>query len=811
MAQAPSQQTTKPEQHTRAAAAATPGVPEDPTVVYAEDFENDPQPDPVKLTSYTGDAAAHMMTYTADDAWLNDCNGWILNKADSENFADGISECAGSTTNWNNLRNITDAIGMYNGAGSPPDNHAVAAYTSADPGADKVEFETNRQVALRSQNRFLTASVTSGASACEKSGPELNFVLFEGATEYPISDKSINPCTDPKATTYDTNTTGFSKPINVVNNRADDPLLFSGSSLGIRMTNANGGYSGNDAAFDDIRVEDVTPHVEKSFSPDAVAVGGTSTLTFTVTNRSDLMKKEGWSFTDDLPSGLTVADNPNTKTTCTNGKVDTRAGSGAVDLGGDLDEGQTSCTLSVDVTSDQAGSYENCAESNINQARGVIGIDPQGCASVTFDEPSYSLSKTSNPPAGTTLTQGDTVEYSVKVKNTGKVPVDATANDDLSDVLDDAKYNKDAKASTGDVSFDDPNLKWSGTLDPGETATITYSVTVEASDGSNAHLGNSVTGNKYSNCETGSEDGCNQQHDIKDLHITKSADTATAKPGDRVTYTVKVTNNSAANVSGADISDDLSGVLDDATYNGDASTSAGSVSYEEPNLTWSGDIPAGQTVTITYSTTVNSPDEGDHQLANTVTGPGDSNCAKGSGDSDCETLVPVAELKLKKTTDAEKVKPGDKVTYTVTAENVGKGDYNGATFIDDLSDVLDDATYNGDATATGGDVSYDAPKLTWSGDVPAGSSASLTYSVTAKDPIAGNGTLANAVVGPDGSNCAAGSGDPDCGTSAEIVPDGSGSLPDTGPSTGTLIAALASVFLLGAGVLLTTAVRRSRK
>ncbi|WP_425836924.1 isopeptide-forming domain-containing fimbrial protein [Streptomyces fractus] len=811
MAEAPSDAAKAPE-HSRAAAAAQPGVPEDPTVVYDENFENDPAPRPIKLTDYTGGPATQSMTYTADDAWLTNCNGWVLNKTDSDGFPEGIQECANEETNWNNLRNITDAIGRYNGTGNPPDNHAVAAYTSANPGADKVEFQTDKQIPLTSRNRFLTASVTSGASACDVSAPELNFFLLDGNTPYSVSDAPINPCTDPTATTYPKAETGFAKDINVVNNRADNPMIYPGSSLGIRMTNANGSYSGNDAAFDDIQIEDVTPRVEKSFSPDAVAVGGTSKLTFTVTNTSDLMKKQGWSFVDNLPAGLKVADPAKTATTCTNGKVDTSVGSGAVDLSGDLEEGQKSCTLSVDVTSDQAGSYENCAESNITQEKGVIGVDPQGCASVLFDEPSYKISKTSTPDDGSTLAQGDTVQYSVKVENTGKVPVDATADDDLSDVLDDAKFNGDAKASTGDVTYDDPNLKWSGTLDPGETATITYSVTVDASDGSNAHLGNAVTGNKYSNCETGTEAGCHDEQDVKDLHITKAADTHTAKPGDKVTYTVKVTNNSATDISGADISDDLSGVLDDATYGEDASASSGSVSYDDPNLKWSGDIAAGETVTITYSATVNSPDKGDHQLTNTVTGPGDSNCAKGSTDTDCQTLVPVAELQIAKTTDADKVKPGDKVTYTVTVKNVGAADYDDATLTDDMSDALDDAKYNGDATTDTGDVSYASPNLTWSGDLPAGQTATLTYSMTVKDPIAGNGTLANSVVGPDGSNCAAGSNDPDCGTSAEITPDDSGGeLPDTGPSTLTLIAALASVFLLGAGVLLTTAVRRSRK
>lgn len=69
-------------------------------------------------------------------------------------------------------------------------------------------------------------------------------------------------------------------------------------------------------ADDDIRVLDVTPQLDKEFSPTSVATGGVSTLTLTVTNTSDLAAKNGWSSTDSLPEGLTVADPSGTATTC---------------------------------------------------------------------------------------------------------------------------------------------------------------------------------------------------------------------------------------------------------------------------------------------------------------------------------------------------------------------------------------------------------------------------------------------------------------------------------------------------------------
>ena len=50
------------------------------------------------------------------------------------------------------------------------------------------------------------------------------------------------------------------------------------------------------------------------------------------------------------------------------------------------------------------------------------------------------------------------------------------------------------------------------------------------------------------------------------------------------------------------------------------------------------------------------------------------------------------------------VAPGGTVTYTITATNSGQTTLTGATFTDPLADVLDDASYNNDASATAGSV-----------------------------------------------------------------------------------------------------------
>ncbi|SDL02214.1 DUF7507 domain-containing protein [Streptomyces indicus] len=478
----------------RGSAAAA--APAEPTVLFEEDFENDPvESGAVLLTDYTGAApAAH--TYTADPGWLKGCNGWILNQTDSAKYAPGTKDCG---TWWESQRVLPNALGQLNGAADPTENHSVAAFTVTVPKANSVEFETEQTIPV-TPGRFLTFAVSSAAMNCHVSGPQLKFFLMGGTTAIPATAKAINPCTDKNAKSFKVGTSS----VKAVHSASDAPVLFDGSAVGIRMVNANGSSAGNDAAFDDIQLLDVTPSVEKAFTPAVVAGNGTSTLTFTVTNTSDLLSKKGWSFTDNLPDGLTVADPASVKTTCANGSVTAISGDEAIRLKGELAAGQTSCTLSVDVTAPE-GEYENCPD-NLVDVRGLNA--PTACATVRFADPAYTIEKSSAPASGGKAKPGEKVTYTVKVTNTGPVATDAPVTDDLRKVLDDATYNKDAKADAGVPAYTAPKLTWKPSLQPGASATLTYSVTLDDPARGDGALTNAVTGSDASNCADGTEEGC---------------------------------------------------------------------------------------------------------------------------------------------------------------------------------------------------------------------------------------------------------------------------------------------------------------
>ena len=55
------------------------------------------------------------------------------------------------------------------------------------------------------------------------------------------------------------------------------------------------------------------------------------------------------------------------------------------------------------------------------------------------------------------------------------------------------------------------------------------------------------------------------------LAITSTANSATAVPGGTVRYTVTITNAGQTPYTGTTVADSLAGVLDDASYNRDAS------------------------------------------------------------------------------------------------------------------------------------------------------------------------------------------------------------------------------------------------
>jgi hypothetical protein len=101
------------------------------------------------------------------------------------------------------------------------------------------------------------------------------------------------------------------------------------------------------------------PTIAESFGAPNIAVNGTTSLAFTITNpAANTVSLTGVGFSDSLPTGLVVATPSGLTTTCT-GTAAAATGSSAVSLSGGTLAASASCTLSLNVTGTAAGAKNN--------------------------------------------------------------------------------------------------------------------------------------------------------------------------------------------------------------------------------------------------------------------------------------------------------------------------------------------------------------------------------------------------------------------------------------------------------------------
>jgi uncharacterized repeat protein (TIGR01451 family) len=338
----------------------------------------------------------------------------------------------GTNSVWTNLGYMAEALGELQGqsASQAASNDVVSEYTGSSAGsatpAPGAELETTTNAIPMVAGDFYDVTADFGAidyagggAGCDLSDPDLTFSLLSGTTSTTVG-AGLDPCT--AAGNQDITVNGVN--VRVAELVSNALQWTGGSTAGVELYNANGGGGGNDSAFDDPQVVNVTPQLDKSFSPASIEAGGTSTLTFTVTNTSELGAKDGWQFSDALPSGLTVAPTPDAATTCSAGTITAAAGAGTVGVtGGDLAAGATDCTVTVNVTAGAAGTYAN-GPTNVTET----GLNPPGTATLTVTpQPAWTCSAFAYLFQDPTVTPPGTI-YQVNLATGGYTTYGTTAD-----------------------------------------------------------------------------------------------------------------------------------------------------------------------------------------------------------------------------------------------------------------------------------------------------------------------------------------------------------------------------------------------
>jgi hypothetical protein len=407
-------------------ALAAPGVPAAPVVIWSEDFEN-PQSPPITtegrdLLAYKGADPAGQM-YTADPLYrmsANQCNGIVTSFSQNTSSALMSTACA-NQSNWNSLQQMAEIAGLYRGmpVAGARGNHVMAMLTAGGTfPAGAIAFRTATNIPQHASSRFLTARTDVVATFCTQGfvHPLLRFSLInDTGTELPISTTAVDACVG--GTAFNTTALGqaSAKPAMAQTVTSPGALLFSGTSVGFVLHNDQTGSTGNDAAIDNAQIIDVTPQLDKAFSPAGINLGQVSRLTMTITNTTDLLRKQGWSFTDNLPAGLIVEGNAGT--TCPGTTVQAAAGGSTVTVSnGVLAQGAAFCEVSLDVRPTVAGSFTN-GPTNLT----LIGLNQPATLAVLAVAPMADMKAASVnlPPS---MTVGVPVSGSFSCTNEGPSP-----------------------------------------------------------------------------------------------------------------------------------------------------------------------------------------------------------------------------------------------------------------------------------------------------------------------------------------------------------------------------------------------------
>ena len=270
--------------------------------------------------------------------------------------------------------------------------------------------------------------------------------------------------------------------------------------------------------------------------------------------------------------------------------------------------------------------------------RGTSNATTDLIADVQSGQP--TLTKTSS--AAGTVRLGDKITYTLKLNNPYTRALSAAlAQDKLTDGLSfvSASDGGTYDAATRTVSW---NL---GTLQPGETRTLTLLATVSATAVDGQMLSNSFSLSSTELPKPALSNVVQNPVWSAQLLITKTVNTAQAAYGDRLTYTLAIQNLSKTTaVTDATITDTLPAGL---VYIAGTTTLAGAA-YADPQvagqvLTWTGlSIPAGGTLQITYAVRVTPDATGD--LVNTVVVKGNGGDATAIASNTATAKVKVQPL-----------------------------------------------------------------------------------------------------------------------------------------------------------------------
>ncbi len=467
---------------------------------------------------------------------------------------------------------------------------------------------------------------------------------------------------------------------------------------------------------------DAIPSIEKTADVQTANVG--DTLTYTVKLMNDEVASSAWKevvLTDELPDGLTFVDG--------SVYVDNKAAQHSFENGlltvslGDIAAGQTvTVTFKATVNADMY----NQTIYNTAVAEGKNGI--------ITDEEGNETGKYEDTDDGVYINKGDTAPYVEKRADKPSAKVgdkltytvtfgnaegavyeieNASMIDAIPAELDFVDGSVQVDGKTAVYSYDNANGTLTVPLDniaPAAEKVVTFSVVVnESAYGKTVYNSAVMSGDNIPDTE-GTDDGVSVGDGKARPSIEKTADKSSAKVGDKITYTLTLSNSETATVpvQNAVVSDVIPAGLtfEYGSVMLDGSTTS-NFTYDENTrlLTVNvGSIEPDTSRTVSFVATVNE-DAYNTTIRNLATLTSDN--AEPVQDKDDGVIVAdgMTDLSINKSVDKSSARVGDTLTYTVEVSNGVGAEVNirDAVMQDTIPDGL---TFRGNVTIDGYSVIY---------------------------------------------------------------------------------------------------------
>lgn len=295
----------------------------------------------------------------------------------------------------------------------------------------------------------------------------------------------------------------------------------------------------------------------KSFTPDVILSGDVSTLTFTLDNSANNQSATSIDFIDNMPVEILVANPANINNTCTGGTLTATSGTSTISYTGGSLAANSTCEISVDVTSSTIGSFTNISGTltsslgNSGAATDVLDVinpllfaktfTPDVIVSGAITTLSFTIDNTVNNQPVTAIDFVDTMPAEILIASPANISNTCTGG------------TLTAVSGTSSINYS------GGSVAANSSCSISVDVT-SSTLGLHTNLtgdltsssGNSGTATDTLNVELG-------------LTMNKTFTNNTVTAGDSVEMILELTNQSSLNATQISFSDDLSAFVPGAT------------------------------------------------------------------------------------------------------------------------------------------------------------------------------------------------------------------------------------------------------